>query len=344
MAAVAIHPAAHPIRRILLATDFSEPAHAAVAAAHDLARQIGGRVHVLHVARVPWAIDEVALARVADELAVDVPVEAATRVGHPAAEIVGYAAEHAIDVIVAGEHGATGVTHLLLGSVAERVARTAPCPVLLVPHDGRGALELGPPPVLAPERCAVCGAATESFLCDPCRARVRALRGEPSPLRPERAGQATGPIDRAEMIDLLDREIIGRLGMNDDGRLYVLPMNYVHHDGALYVRSTEGLKVRILRRNPEVCFQVDHILDLARWRSVIVWGRFHELEGMAATEGLGRILRRFGAFAGVEGGRPAPAFDLLAGSDRGHRAFDSGRGAVIGRIDIVEMTGRYEQA
>jgi nucleotide-binding universal stress UspA family protein len=61
----------------------------------------------------------------------------ATRVGSPYTEIVRYAAQHRIDLIVLGTHGRGPLGHLLLGSVAERVVRTAPCPVLTVRHPQR---------------------------------------------------------------------------------------------------------------------------------------------------------------------------------------------------------------
>ena len=54
--------------------------------------------------------------------------------GHGARTIAEYAAERGIDLIVIGTHGRTGFAHLLLGSVAERLVRTAPCPVLTVRH------------------------------------------------------------------------------------------------------------------------------------------------------------------------------------------------------------------
>jgi len=57
-----------------------------------------------------------------------------TRVGHPFVEVVRYAREESIDLIVMGTHGRGAVGHLLLGSVAERVVRKAPCPVLTVRH------------------------------------------------------------------------------------------------------------------------------------------------------------------------------------------------------------------
>jgi nucleotide-binding universal stress UspA family protein len=54
--------------------------------------------------------------------------------GPVASTIVAFAQSHAIDLIVMGTHGRSGIAHLLLGSVAERVVRTAPCPVLTVRH------------------------------------------------------------------------------------------------------------------------------------------------------------------------------------------------------------------
>ena len=61
-------------------------------------------------------------------------LERALRYGHPAKMICQYAREHEIDLLVIGTHGRTGLKHLLLGSVAERVVRVSPCPVLTVRH------------------------------------------------------------------------------------------------------------------------------------------------------------------------------------------------------------------
>lgn len=128
---------------ILHPTDFSEASQLACAKALQLARQCGAKLTVLHVyadpTRVPeaWSVRdprpelEDALSLVAAD-APDVSVERALRVGTPAEEIVEYAKRHNCDVIVMGTHGRTGLTHLLMGSVAEKVIRTAPCPVMVV--------------------------------------------------------------------------------------------------------------------------------------------------------------------------------------------------------------------
>lgn len=62
------------------------------------------------------------------------PVKAEVRIGRPFMEIIRYAREHQIDLIVLGTHGRGAIKHALMGSVAERVVRKAPCPVLTIRH------------------------------------------------------------------------------------------------------------------------------------------------------------------------------------------------------------------
>jgi universal stress protein A len=140
---------------ILVPTDFSPPSGAALATARALAAQFGASIHVIHVLHDPcttvaYASDvygylppglkeswqREAQTHLDAELT---PAERAqfrvtTRVvfGSPARCIVDYARDNAINLIVMGTHGRGGVAHLLLGSVAERVVRTAECPVLTV--------------------------------------------------------------------------------------------------------------------------------------------------------------------------------------------------------------------
>jgi universal stress protein A len=161
-----------PVRRILLATDFSDTAERAAAVARDYARAFGAGLHILHVA---WAGDEQAsrlLIGVGKDLGSDVEVTTAIEFGSPAARIVDYARRHGVDLIVVGTHGRTGVSRALLGSVAERVVRTAPCPVLTVPQSAPASAA---PEVSAPElrRCLVCAAPSDDLICETCRARIR---------------------------------------------------------------------------------------------------------------------------------------------------------------------------
>jgi nucleotide-binding universal stress UspA family protein len=160
---------------VLVATDFSETAADAVRVAVQHARRAGARLHLLHV--VPPHTDPVLqrrLEQLAAELESTVPVVTAVRTGVPAACIVDYAAQHGVELIVVGTHGRTGVTRALIGSVAERVVRTSPCPVLTV-HRGWHP-ESGPAPVESepdPQRCVVCRVVSDASICKSCRTRIR---------------------------------------------------------------------------------------------------------------------------------------------------------------------------
>jgi nucleotide-binding universal stress UspA family protein len=142
-------------RNILVAVDFSQTSDDAFAVAAELSRTFRAQVHLIHVVQsvhIPYAIEPIAfdfgayMRESAErattelaELAARHPIEhgllkTAVLCGPPAAEIVRYAEDHATDLIVLGAHGHGIVDRLLIGSVAERVARHAPCAVLMVPH------------------------------------------------------------------------------------------------------------------------------------------------------------------------------------------------------------------
>lgn len=142
------------LKTILIPVDFSECSDGAVKYGYALAEAFGATVHLLHVVHdpymMPWAAEgfaaptgdlltdweAAARKRLLDLVSAGSTVQAqvATRVGPAQPEIVRYAASHGIDLIVLGTHGRGTLGHLLLGSVAERVVRTAACPVLTVRH------------------------------------------------------------------------------------------------------------------------------------------------------------------------------------------------------------------
>lgn len=146
------------LHRILVPTDFSECADAAMRYGLELARTFDATLHLLHVVEDPntWAGAGFPLALVdvlehfQDEagkrLIASVPDADRSRVvvscpiASPVAEIVRYANHQAIDLIVMGTHGRGFVAHALIGSVAERVVRRASCPVLTVRQSQSGFL------------------------------------------------------------------------------------------------------------------------------------------------------------------------------------------------------------
>jgi len=140
-------------KKILCPIDFSDASRAALETAADLAGRHGASLTLFHAYPVPgYTFPDgsfVASSKMLDELADQArrhldewkaiatslgmtSVESATAVGEPAYEIITFAKEQAIDLVVVGTHGRTGLTHALMGSVAERVVRKAPCPVLTV--------------------------------------------------------------------------------------------------------------------------------------------------------------------------------------------------------------------
>jgi nucleotide-binding universal stress UspA family protein len=163
-------------KNILVATDFSDLAEAAVRLAADLARQSDARLHVLHVTSSREYEVTSLLMALAGEIGSGIEVTTATAAGDPAEEIIRYARRKAVDLIVVGTHGRTGVSRALLGSVAERLVRTAHRPVLTVPS-----MEAAEPtptpgePLRAPTggHCLVCAELSADLVCEPCRARIR---------------------------------------------------------------------------------------------------------------------------------------------------------------------------
>jgi universal stress protein A len=142
------------LNSVLVATDFSDASGAALVYGSNLARAFGANLHVLHVTEDTMAtaaanfypdtfgglqrqVEESARHRLEafvrnNDRAAPV-VKTVIRVSaSPADAIINHAKEMHIDLIVVGTHGRTGVSRAVMGSVAERVARTAPCPVLIV--------------------------------------------------------------------------------------------------------------------------------------------------------------------------------------------------------------------
>jgi nucleotide-binding universal stress UspA family protein len=157
------------LKTILVPSDFSECSDAALRYGLELARRFDATLHLLHVVQdpitQPWAAEgfSAPLFEVVDKWQRDakerlqqaVPAADAGRIviaatiAWPYAEILRYAVENNVDLIVMGTHGRGGMSHMLLGSIAEKVVRRAPCPVLTVRHPQRDFVDLGEPAITA---------------------------------------------------------------------------------------------------------------------------------------------------------------------------------------------------
>ena len=64
---------------------------------------------------------------------------------------------------------------------------------------------------------------------------------------------------RDEIERVLQAQAVGRIGCHANGRTYVVPVSYVYDNGAIYAHSADGQKIRMMRRNPNVFFEVEHV-------------------------------------------------------------------------------------
>ena len=148
-----------PWKRILVPTDFSETSTAALRQGVELARAFNAGLILIYVGdkaasdvhtEFPLGLDASLVDAMRERLLkVLTPVEQTQLrpelvivAGSPAHEIVRAAADREVDLIVMGTHGRGGVTHMVLGSVAEKVIRTAPCPVLIMRTSAAAAEEV----------------------------------------------------------------------------------------------------------------------------------------------------------------------------------------------------------
>lgn len=143
------------LKRILVPTDFSEASEAALKYGQALAEAFNASLDVLHVMEDPFIyaptsegylpppqffeeMEKATLDRL-NKILTDAEREKlratlVTKKGSPFVEVIRYARENDIDLIVMGTHGRGAIAHMLMGSVAEKVVRKAPCPVLTVRH------------------------------------------------------------------------------------------------------------------------------------------------------------------------------------------------------------------
>lgn len=151
-------PAAIALRKILVPIDFSEYSKKALHYAIPFARQFHAKILLLYVVEptiypADFSFGQIGMPNVENELRVKgeqelqeliaeeikgvVPAEGLVKVGLPFVEVVSYAKEEGIELIIVATHGHTGVEHVLFGSTAEKIVRKAPCPVLVVRSDER---------------------------------------------------------------------------------------------------------------------------------------------------------------------------------------------------------------
>ncbi len=161
-----------------------------------------------------------------------------------------------------------------------------------------------------------------------------------------------GELDKNQIEDFLKTEIIGRIGCYDGNKIYVVPITYAYDSGYIYGHTKDGLKIRMMRNNPNVCFEIDWSKDATNWKSVIVYGTFEELQGDDANNGLEILMKTIISILN----KKAPPTEVHSYDDLGienfafvqsflspfmHSKFNEISDIVVYRIRVNEFTGRF---
>lgn len=147
-----------------------------------------------------------------------------------------------------------------------------------------------------------------------------------------------GILTKNQINQVLDSQVLGRIGCYGDGKVYVVPVTYAYDGKYIYAHSKEGMKIKVMRKNPKVCFEVDSVDNMANWRSVILWGEYEELKSSASKEKGMKIL--------IDRLKPLMASETVYSDEHlsmRPQTVENQIKAIVYRIKILESSGRYEK-
>jgi uncharacterized protein len=146
-----------------------------------------------------------------------------------------------------------------------------------------------------------------------------------------------GELNDIEIRNILSSQVIGRMACTDGKQPYIVPVTYTYDGKYIYGQTNEGTKLTMLRKNPNVCFEIDTMTDMRNWKSVLIYGKFEELKNKLAEKARDILFDH--------------VFPLLTSSTiipYGHEEtekVDDGTRIkyVMYRIKIKKITGRFER-
>lgn len=144
-------------------------------------------------------------------------------------------------------------------------------------------------------------------------------------------------LNKSEIINILQSQSICRLGCTDGKHPYVVPITYFFDGKHVYCQTQEGKKIKIMRKNPNVCLQIDIVNSMRSYKSILIYGKFEELKNIEAVQA--SKLLEDNIFVIMTRSR-IHQFEHEEKSE----ISDNDRIKLISfRINITEMTGRCEQ-
>lgn len=146
-----------------------------------------------------------------------------------------------------------------------------------------------------------------------------------------------GELNKMQIDNVLISQVLGRLASTDGKQPYIVPVTYTYDGKYIYGQTNVGTKLEILRKNANVCFEVDRMTDMANWECVLVFGTFEELKNKDAEKAREVLFNR--------------VFTLMTSStvhahehQVAEKLDDSNRvKQVMYRINIKKLTGRFEK-
>lgn len=148
-----------------------------------------------------------------------------------------------------------------------------------------------------------------------------------------------GQLTNEEIEEVLMNNLLGRIGCSNGKKVYVVPVNYVYDGHYIFAQSQEGLKIDMMRNNPNVCFEVDEVQNFNRWCSVILWGVYQELFDERSRYDVMKSFNEKMLRIKIN----APAHTQKSSQSNIDNVQYSSTKPVIYRIIINERSGRYEE-
>jgi uncharacterized protein len=146
-----------------------------------------------------------------------------------------------------------------------------------------------------------------------------------------------GTLSNQEINQVLTDHIFGRIGFSDGDNSFIIPISYAFHNNTIYCHTREGSKLRVMRSNPSVCFEVEVIADMANWKTVLCQGKFEEIVNKEQrSEALQHLVHRLLPIVSSETTHLFPNWPFPPSN------LNEIKGVVF-KINIVSATGRFEK-
>jgi nitroimidazol reductase NimA-like FMN-containing flavoprotein (pyridoxamine 5'-phosphate oxidase superfamily) len=146
-----------------------------------------------------------------------------------------------------------------------------------------------------------------------------------------------GNLNDIQINNILSSQVLGKMACTDGLQPYIVPVTYAYDGKHIYGQTNEGTKLEILRKNRNVCFAVDIMLNMRNWQSVLVFGEFEELDTEQANSARELLFNRI--------------FPLTTSSTVQHEGHEETYipedvtriKNIMYRINITKTTGRFEK-